>query len=123
MFDATGLKVFKQGEWKMRQHGKEKRCTWPKLHLGVDGHSHFILCAGVSVEGLGDNQALPSMLRPMRRRIGQIYGDGAYDTKPCYDQIAKKKATPCIPPRSNADYWKGEHPRNAAVTALKAGKI
>ena len=121
VFDATDLKVFGEGE--MRKHGKEKRRTWRKLQLGVDGQSHFILCADMSVEGLGDNQALPSMHRPMGRRIGRVYGDGAYDTKQCHDEIAKKKATPGIPPRSNAGYWAGEHPRNEAVAALKAGNM
>ncbi|MGG7095918.1 transposase, partial [Shewanella indica] len=26
--DATGLKVYGEGEWKMRKHGKEKRRVW-----------------------------------------------------------------------------------------------
>jgi len=36
--DATGLKVFGEGEWKVRAHGREsgKRRVWRKLHLGVD---------------------------------------------------------------------------------------
>ena len=29
--DSTGLKVFGEGEWKMRKHGKSKRRTWRKL--------------------------------------------------------------------------------------------
>ena len=32
--DATGLKVYGEGEWKVRQHGWNKRRTWRKLHLG-----------------------------------------------------------------------------------------
>ncbi len=32
--DATGLKVYGEGEWKMRKHGKEKRRTWRKLRSG-----------------------------------------------------------------------------------------
>lgn len=34
--DATGLKVFGEGEWKMKKHGKEQRRVWRKLHLAVD---------------------------------------------------------------------------------------
>ena len=34
--DSTGLKVFGEGEWKMRKHGKSKRRTWRKLHLTVN---------------------------------------------------------------------------------------
>jgi hypothetical protein len=36
VFDSTGLKVFGEGEWKVRQHGYSKRRTWRKLHLGID---------------------------------------------------------------------------------------
>ena len=34
--DSTGVKVFGEGEWKVRQHGYSKRRTWRKLHLGAD---------------------------------------------------------------------------------------
>lgn len=34
--DATGIKIYGEGEWKMRLYGKEKRRTWRKLHIAVD---------------------------------------------------------------------------------------
>ncbi len=34
--DGTGLKIFGDGEWKVRQHGTSKRRTWRKVHLAVD---------------------------------------------------------------------------------------
>ena len=34
--DATGLKVYGEGEWKVRVHGQGKRRVWRKLHLAVD---------------------------------------------------------------------------------------
>ena len=34
--DSTGLKVYGEGEWKVRQHGQEKRRDWRKVHLAVD---------------------------------------------------------------------------------------
>ena len=34
--DSTGLKVFGEGEWKVKKHGAEKRRIWRKLHLTVD---------------------------------------------------------------------------------------
>ena len=36
VLDSTGLKVFGEGEWKVRQHGYSQRRTWRKLHLCVD---------------------------------------------------------------------------------------
>ncbi|KAF1008357.1 MAG: IS5 family transposase ISBam3 [Burkholderia gladioli] len=34
--DSTGLKVYGEGEWKVRQHGYSKRRTWRKVHLTLD---------------------------------------------------------------------------------------
>ena len=34
--DATGLNIFGEGEWTVRQHGVGKPRTWRKIHLAVD---------------------------------------------------------------------------------------
>jgi hypothetical protein len=34
--DSTRLKVYGEGEWKVRVHGVSKRRTWRKIHLTVD---------------------------------------------------------------------------------------
>jgi hypothetical protein len=34
--DSTGLKVYGEGEWKVRKHGWSKRRTWRKLHVCID---------------------------------------------------------------------------------------
>lgn len=36
VIDSTGMPVYGEGEWKVRQHGYSRRRTWRKLHLGVD---------------------------------------------------------------------------------------
>jgi hypothetical protein len=46
---ATGLKVYGEGEWKMRKHGKEKCRTWGKLHLAIDTRTHEVIAAEVSM--------------------------------------------------------------------------
>ncbi len=43
VIDSTGLKVFGEGEWKVRKHGAEKRRVWRKLHLAVDPVTHDIV--------------------------------------------------------------------------------
>ena len=53
VIDATGLKVYGEGEWKIRKHGKEKRRVWRKLHLAVDAATHAIVAAEVSLETVG----------------------------------------------------------------------
>jgi hypothetical protein len=32
--DSTGVKLYGEGEWKVRKHGYSKRRTWRKVHLG-----------------------------------------------------------------------------------------
>ncbi len=121
--DGTGLKIHGEGEWKMRKHGKEKRRVWRKLHLAVDAQTHEIIAAEVSLDSVGDNEVLPTLLNPLRRKIQQVSADGAYDTEACYALLQRKGCKPTIPPRSNAAYWKGDHPRNEAVEALKNGQL
>ncbi len=68
---ATGLKVYGEGEWKIRKHGKEKHRVWRKLHLAVDAATHAIVAAEVSLEAVADNEVLPMLLNPLRRKIKQ----------------------------------------------------
>jgi len=117
--DATGLKVFGEGEWKTKKHGAEKRRVWRKLHLAVDVETHQIVCAELSLSNVTDGEALPALLKQTHRKIKSISGDGAYDTRLCYEAIKSKKATPIIPPRIGAAYWEHGHPRNQAVAYQK----
>ena len=34
--DSTGLKLFGEGEWKVRKHGYSKMRSWRKVHLVLD---------------------------------------------------------------------------------------
>jgi len=121
--DATGLKMYGEGEWKMRKHGKEKRRTWRKLHLGIDTATHEVITAEVSLESVADSEVLPTLLNPLRRKIKQVSADGAYDTKNCHKLLTSKGSKATIPPRKNAGYWEEGHPRNEAVSALKSGEL
>jgi hypothetical protein len=47
--DAAGVKIFGEGEWKVRQYGASKRRTWQKLHLAVDTHGMAILAVEVKI--------------------------------------------------------------------------
>ncbi|WP_234920441.1 transposase, partial [Aeromonas veronii] len=62
VIDSTGLKVFGEGEWKVRKHGAEKRRVWRKLHLAVDPVTHDIVAAEVSLENVHDAEVLPTLL-------------------------------------------------------------
>ena len=62
VIDSTGLKIFGEGEWKVRKHGTEKRRVWRKLHLAVDPVTHDIVAAEVSMENVHDAEVLPTLL-------------------------------------------------------------
>lgn len=116
VIDATGLKVFGEGEWKVRQHGADKRRVWRKLHLAADSVTHEIICADLSLSGTTDAQALPALINQTHRKIKQASADGAYDVCYCHDALMKKKIRPLIPPRNGAQYWPDKyHERNHAV--------
>src|SRR5258706_13015646 len=36
VLDSSGLKIYGEGEWKVRQHGWSKHRTWRKIHLAVE---------------------------------------------------------------------------------------
>jgi hypothetical protein len=59
VIDSTGLKVFGEGEWKVKKHGQERRRIWRKLHLAVDSKTHEIICADLSLNNVTDSEAFP----------------------------------------------------------------
>ena len=60
--DSTGVKVYGEGEWKVRQLGVTKRRTWRKLHVGVNEATGEILAAVASTNNLSDDEALVDIL-------------------------------------------------------------
>lgn len=102
LVDSSGLKVFGEGEWKVRTHGKDKRRTWRKLHISVDGESLLITAAVVTDNKTLDRQALAQLLEETEGEIELVCADGAYDTTSCHKAIKQRGAVPVIPPKSNA---------------------
>lgn len=118
--DATGLKVYGEGEWKVKKHGTDsKRRVWRKLHLAVDTNTYEIIAAELSLSTVTDAEVMPNLLKQTRRKILEISGDGAYDTRDCHNAIYIKRAVALIPPREGAAFWERGHPRNLAVGCQK----
>lgn len=101
--DTTGLKVYGEGEWKVRQHGWATRRTWLKVHLAVDAATHEIRVVGVSSPNVGDGEMLPDLLAAEPAPLAQVTGDGSYDEWRCYDAVAARPEHPRAvfpPPRA-----------------------
>jgi hypothetical protein len=114
--DSTGLKVFGEGEWKVRNHGASKRRTWRKLHLGVDPNDQEVIAVELTAAEVTDAEVLPDLLDQLGDHpVGKVEADGAYDQRVCYSSIASHGGQAIIPPRRNAVEWAPEHPRTDAV--------
>ena len=102
VIDSTGLKVYGEGEWKVRIHGADKRRTWRKLHISMDASTQQITSAIVTDKDELDRTVLPVLLKHTQAKIERVGADGAYDFEQCYRAIKGRAATPLIPPRSDA---------------------
>lgn len=103
--DSTGVKIYGEGEWKVRQHGYSKRRTWRKLHLAADEATGEIVAAVVTTNSFKDSQVLPDLLDQIDDAVKQVSADGAYDSRNCYRLIAARKAQAAIPPQKRARIW------------------
>ncbi|MBK8639507.1 MAG: IS5 family transposase [Chromatiaceae bacterium] len=117
--DSTGLKVFGEGEWKVRQHGAGKRRTWLKVHLAVDAHAKEVIGVEVTTAAWTDGEVFGDLVDQIEGAIEQIDADGAYDTREAYDVAAQREAILVVPPRENAVAWDADHPRAQALAAIQ----
>jgi hypothetical protein len=115
--DSTGLKLYGEGEWKVRLHGKEKRRTWRKLHLLVDHATHECVALSMTDKDVLDRRELPGLLGAVEGEVAEVLGDGAYDFQDCYRAIHARGARSVIPPQVRARVRSGPEfrDRNAAV--------
>jgi transposase len=102
VIDSTGLKLYGEGEWKVRLHGTDKRRIWRKLHISVDAESHQITASLITDKDSLDRNALAALLEQTTSEIEHVCADGAYDFEQCYRAIKKHEAIALIPPRSDA---------------------
>jgi hypothetical protein len=77
--DSTGLKVYGEGEWKVRKHGWTTRRTWRELHLGINADTQEIVAHQLTLAYADDARQLKSLLRQIDTPIASGYADGAYD--------------------------------------------
>lgn len=100
--DSTGLKVYGEGEWKVKKHGWAKHRTWRKLHLMIDPATHQIVAELLTGNDVHDSQVVKTMLDETENEVGRFYGDGAYDPWEVRDELEKRGIEQVIPPREDA---------------------
>jgi hypothetical protein len=99
--DSTGLKVYGEGEWKVRKHGWSKHRTWRKLHVCIDLVSQEILSVELTGNEEDDACAGSRMLEGKTDNIRSFHGDGAYD-KFGFREVLGSGIEQIIPPPKNA---------------------
>ena len=102
VIDSSGLKLYGEGEWKVRLHGADKRRSWRKLHLAMDARTHQLTAALITEKERLDRTVLPHLLDETKAEIEAVCADGAYDFAVCYQAIGQREAVPLIPPRRDA---------------------
>ena len=107
VMDSTGLKIYGEGEWKVRMHGASKRRTWRKLHIGANPDDGEIQAVLLTENGVSDDQAVEGLLEQIEQTILDFAADGAYDKRRVYDILNahSPEVNILIPPRKNARIW------------------
>lgn len=116
VMDSTGLKIYGEGEWKVRQHGYSKRRTWRKLHLSVNADRHEIEALVLSEASLDDAEAGKQLLTETSGEIKQIDADGSYDKLKFYEASQARDVKHIIvPPRRDAKIWQHGNSKKAPL--------
>lgn len=132
--DSSGVKIYGEGEWKVRKHGFSKRRTWRKIHIAIDSDGE-IRTAKLTENDKADCHIFKDLLEKENCKIDSIYADGAYDKEIVYTSAKEKGINNFkIPPQKNAkikqhgNCKKEPHPRDENLrkirkTTLKQWKI
>jgi hypothetical protein len=104
LVDSTGLKLCGAGEWLIEKHGRSRRRSWRKLHLGVDADSGQIVAATLTAKEVDDGAEVGPLLDQATGAVASFTGDGAYDQDGVSVAVAERhpEAAIIVPPRATA---------------------
>jgi hypothetical protein len=107
VLDSTGLKIYGEGEWKVRKHGYSKHRTWRKLHVGANPDNGEIQVAMLTGNSTSDDAVVKEMLAQIEQTLLSCAADGVYDKRKVYEALDAHSPDVeiLIPPRKNAHIW------------------
>ena len=112
VIDSTALKLYGEGQWRVRQHAWARPRTWRKLHLAMDADSHEVTAALITNKDVVDLRSLPRLLKQVKVAVERVYADGAYDSRDCYKALYLRRARGVIAPRKGSAVWEDEYLRD-----------
>lgn len=127
VFDSTGFKVYGEGEWVVRMHGKSKQRTWKKIHLAINHHTLGIEAVEVTDNSCTDSQMVKSLLGQIEAPVAKAIADGGYDSSRTYTHLMERTNNILIPPRQDAHIWQhgnsnhNPHPRDETIRKIRSG--
>ena len=119
--DSTGLKIYGEGEWCIKKHGKQHQRTWRKVHLAVDAETLDIVSCELTTSRVQDGPVLKTLLDKIKRPIREVIADGAYDKSPCYEAVESRGGQALFPPQTGARLSEEtkHHKKLAGLEAIK----
>ena len=120
--DSSGIKIYGEGEWKVRKHGYTKRRTWRKFHISIDSDGE-IRTAELTENSVADCHVFDNLINQEENEIDNVYDDGAYDKENVYQNKNVKRFI--IPPQKNAkikqhgNCKKEPHPRDENLREIR----
>jgi IS5 family transposase len=123
VFDSTGLKVYGEGEWKVRKHGWSKHRTWRKMHLAINAQTQAIEAVTMTGNEADDASQTKPLLNAIKGKVISVRGDGGYDKKKVRQELVERGIKQIIPPQDNAVIKDETEPyalqRNEAIKRIK----
>jgi hypothetical protein len=102
VIDSTGLKVYGEGEWKVKIHGKSKRRAWRKLHLGVNPCTGEVEAEELTEAYADDAKQVEGLLAQIDQEIDLAAFDGAYDEHKIHALLQERGTQGLIPTSKDA---------------------
>ena len=92
--DSTGLKVYGEGEWNVRQHGWSKRRTWRKLHVGVNEATGEVVAQTLTSHRIDDASQVVDLLSQVEAAVEAVGAMGPMINRRCSTRWPRHPAAP-----------------------------
>jgi hypothetical protein len=119
ILDASGVKVYGEGEWKVKVHGRGRPRKWLKIHIAIDSETQEIVAEATTESSVVDAQMTATLLEQVPNSVKMTIGDGAYDSKEARGAIFEKGSRSLIPPPKNARYKGLDDERDDALLIIR----
>ena len=102
VIDTTGLKLYGEGEWKVRLHGWGKYRSWMKLHVALDEDEQMAEAVALTPDAVDDASTVEDLPAQINRPVRSIKADGSYDRCKVREPLHRLGILQLIPPGKQA---------------------